>query len=1216
MAISPSKIEHGLNLGDDTMLMNYTKIIEDDENEPSGKMKDVINYFKSIVSVTVATPFKGAFMITTNDEKQVLFSSKVGKFGLLDVNSNEVVTEEKVCECGIFALALTGDNKCVYIAEDNQKINKYLLPDLNEAGSFSGQTGVVNAMVSTVNDLYLFTASSLSEVTMWMLKVNPVASQVLYKCKGAVSCLDLSANEMYLSSGGLDGKIYIYELGRDENSSGKLLNSIDVGSEIWAVKLFPDASKVVCGDSLGNIRTFNLFTWDECAVYVHGGKVFSIDVSNNGSILATSGDNSLIKIWDVTGEHKEVTLKKHSHSVKTIKITKDQSRIISIGSDKTITISRIPSFEKVFIMNTDNIENILKFWTSKKTKRLEGIAKTTDNEFFLSEWDTAGNRTDCFTLGRNEPILAIYISSTSELVAFTNASPEEILDLQGEDRETYICGVVYSLPQRKKIRSYLLHSFNPTSGCVTPDLAYLVTGESFKISIWNYSDFSKVAKVFAHNGKILKLIISNDLLYTFGEDAVLKKFKCNFGNSENKLVEEDSLNFSGSVSSFEMDLSDDSKYMYLAFADLFQVVELDAFLKILTVEKSYIGMLKNVKGTLMLLSSDGIDIYSCKSLQLMCNYKRDFDILRVLVTENKKGLYIETSSELIQVTNPLNPDSITLVGDISDLDRFEDHVASILDKNCVEMFNGSQWLIEPQHINLIHLYAFFNMCDVIKDAIRGKEGCPAIAFFDSIHQFTPLSIAIQLNFSECIHSIITSLRKAIKSVAEVSPYRKFIFQYLESSLPLLNLTGYKGLHKLYRNILELDSSPYLPNFCEYYVKLPMAIRSNHLFLDADDFNLSSEIPEDGIAIVFYKSLIKIPMEMGSSKSLEFMKSLGDCSNEEIFETKLIKLILTQKWDSSKKYIWAQACLYIVYLLLLCLYTSFEPLRTAEFLLAPFIVSCLLYAYEMVFMIISISKYFQDFWNVVDSLRAWIMATYSVLVWVGYFSISATENTREKNMLAVLIFVSWMRGITYFRINAKTRYLIKLLFQVCIDIGAFLIILFYSILAFGLIFRAFDASESADFFTSITYSYMIIIGNWDNPTDPDFNSIITLLATILNPVVSLNLLISILSDTYAQVSQNQLVADSLELIEMIIEVETLMFWNRNKNSAHFLQSMEEDSIEDEDQENLIYHVNNIHSKINYLQQNFSFSKTSLDRLETKVYSKSDEIMEILRGLLGK
>ena len=52
---------------------------------------------------------------------------------------------------------------------------------------------------------------------------------------------------------------------------------------------------------------------------------------------------------------------------------------------------------------------------------------------------------------------------------------------------------------------------------------------------------------------------------------------------------------------------------------------------------------------------------------------------------------------------------------------------------------------------------------------------------------------------------------------------------------------------------------------------------------------------------------------------------------------------------------------------------------------------------------------------------------------------------------------------------------------------------------------------------------------------------------------LNLLISIIGDTYDKVQEGQVVANTRELLYMVREIESLMYWKRTKKEKHFLHT---------------------------------------------------------------
>ena len=71
---------------------------------------------------------------------------------------------------------------------------------------------------------------------------------------------------------------------------------------------------------------------------------------------------------------------------------------------------------------------------------------------------------------------------------------------------------------------------------------------------------------------------------------------------------------------------------------------------------------------------------------------------------------------------------------------------------------------------------------------------------------------------------------------------------------------------------------------------------------------------------------------------------------------------------------------------------------------------------------------------------------------------------ETEILVLNLFVSWLRGFSYFRLLKITRYYVNLIYEVFFDIFPFLTILCYSTLAFSFIFRTLMGNDNPDFST--------------------------------------------------------------------------------------------------------------------------------------------------------
>lgn len=120
-------------------------------------------------------------------------------------------------------------------------------------------------------------------------------------------------------------------------------------------------------------------------------------------------------------------------------------------------------------------------------------------------------------------------------------------------------------------------------------------------------------------------------------------------------------------------------------------------------------------------------------------------------------------------------------------------------------------------------------------------------------------------------------------------------------------------------------------------------------------------------------------------------------------------------------------------------------------------------------------------------------------------------------------------------------MITLLKEVFKDMLSFLALLYYSTISFAFIFMIMDSSDSRSGFTSyIAQSYLIDLGDYASDEFSVSQSVIFFLASMINPIIMMNLLISIIGDTHDRVQEGLEVADNKELAEMILEMETLLF----------------------------------------------------------------------------
>ena len=206
-------------------------------------------------------------------------------------------------------------------------------------------------------------------------------------------------------------------------------------------------------------------------------------------------------------------------------------------------------------------------------------------------------------------------------------------------------------------------------------------------------------------------------------------------------------------------------------------------------------------------------------------------------------------------------------------------------------------------INCMHYYAFRNNVKELKIAFENH-----VPYLKSTKAY-PLEISLLLKNVEVSGAIISSLRKKTEKIENSSKMEgldnEFILESLNDCIVELNNQGFRGLDDLYRDCL-IKNKRDLPKFCRNNIKLPRIHFAASTTVTSEEFFAKNEI-EDGQnsenfseeekieqRIVFYTSCLRINLAVGSSESLEFLQSLLNCSNTDIFTTKYVKTLLEYK----------------------------------------------------------------------------------------------------------------------------------------------------------------------------------------------------------------------------------------------------------------------------------------------------------------------------------
>jgi WD40 repeat protein len=553
---------------------------------------------------------------------------------------------------------------------------------------------------------------------------------------------------------------------------------------------------------------------------------------------------------------------------------------------------------------------------------------------------------------------------------------------------------------------------------------------------------------------------------------------------------------------------------------------------------------KDQKSFILSTNTGNVHVYNLPSFKLIntLHYKSTCN-QRLILDSNENYLIVSNDEGIFRTKSPVSPENPTIISqniNIPELIIFLKDIKKGSDEK------NNNWIIAPFMVNSMHYYSFENLKTQLRKAFMSKSD-----YLNSVAG-TPLDISLKKGNIEATGVIISHLKLRVKE-------DKFALETLSDCIIDLNKGGFKGLDELYTDSLVICSQDDLPESTTGDIKLPQIKYGLTAVIDPLTFGVSKESLGEK-KITFLISTIRLNLELGSSESIEFLESLLECSNTEIFKTKFIQTILNDKWNRLKWILIFNGFLYAVYLLSLSYYIMYEDFAVLNVSLVSNII---LFFYEVLQVSLDPAEYIKGLWNYIDITRAALFYAYYI-----FTSLNSSSDTYladqsvpiELNIILLLLtIISWVRGITLFTIYSETRYMIGLLGEVLKDIVPFALVVLYSVAAFSFITLSSNkiSSPGEPIETGqFLQSYFDAIGSFEGSTEYTFKSFLIVLATVFNCIIMMNLLISILGTTYGRVNDDSLVEGLKQLTNLIIEAESVLFLRKGRKKRTFLHICEE------------------------------------------------------------
>ncbi|CAG9322176.1 unnamed protein product [Blepharisma stoltei] len=1044
----------------------------------------------------------------------------------------------------------------------------------------SGHQGSINDIVINHDDRFFLSVGEDTNVHYWDAKTFKIDKTVIVE-EGTVKAVDISKNDKWIAAGGSDRLVHVW--GTMALARGWTMEGHELG--INAVIFTNDSKNIISG---GDDR--NIFVWSvrEKAIALslagHDGPIIDLALTSDNTFLASASSEGAIFVWNIEMMAPQpIPITDQEFNINKICISSDDDMLVSSSKSDGIKIwplrrsflaenKRLAHESSIIAIFEDAKSEFFYTFTNKEIKMWRIQTMELEAEFNSDETEITAA---IFLKHINQPCIGSEngILRTLKLVGkefksgFVLNAHSSAINCFVEAHDSFVTGgnegiiCVWDSTTAKKRGAMIGHSLGITCLCLTHDKSILISAsQDLEIKVWNIITGNELTAIKkTHNDRVLCLSFTENEFFAVS------------GGADNSLLLWDlrAKRHSPPLESHKDDIT-------------CMLVYQNEFLITGSLDK-YIG------------------VWSIKDQLLLGKISAGFKITSLTFIDDCKEILVGSSGGvLIRMPNPLSVNSSLSILPEKYSGLFLSYLRKVVLKE-TDIYDPlfTDYVIFPDRFSILHFLAFLKNANMLGQAL--KSGAK---FIKSIVAEDPLKISL-FQSKQCTELILRSFPKYI------APNNPKIFRYVEPLLKNFNNANLMNLHFLYESAFTPCTDKILPEFGVMVGSNPEVRWSYSEFIDHSKFvheKAKNDQEWRQQQLSFSRSLIRLPTIPGALSSVLFLQSIVMCKNHEIFKTELIKSLLQFKWRKTKAFIIIEGILFIGFFATMIAHGISDD-SGANFTYALLAFNCV-YAIKEILLIKYVGRYYiGDPWNLVGLSKIIILYLYL------FFRVGHETWHAKVYIFPFALMTSFIRGAGYLRAYKPTRRFIRLLIQIYMDIGPFLIVLLSCTVIFGIVFYVLKLNEFIK--DALLRAYTLNYGEFNIDTEwSGFSTFLDLFASFFTTLIMLNIIISIMGDTYDKVSENSEANDQKEFAALIMEVESIMIWNREMNVPYYVHQcaikeseVQEDSSKWSGKMNVIKKsVKGIHTKCKNIRNEMKSLKLMIKEFPKNLKSEVNKLVE--------
>ena len=1084
------------------------------------------------------------------------------------------------------------DSSYLLTVSDDLSIKVWNVQEKREAYSYFGHLGAVNCVELNNDESVMATCSSDKSIQLWDLFSNLLIKS-LEGHQGVVYCCKFSPDSRKLASGSLDETIIVWNLLSFEAEASLTGHKFAVYSILFAL----NGLEVFSSSRDCTVRKWNLETKKEVfCKKAHAESIWSIDISSDGQFIATGSADKLVKIISSKTGNEVQVFEGHTNWVKSVGYTKDSKFLISASGDQAIKVWDLNKKSLAFNLNghtgavfslsinfndsliaTGSSDNYIKVWNLQEAReeftieahlstvnylrfsKKSNILFSASADKLVKKWEIS-QKSSIFVLKSHEDKVRSIKASNNQnkLISCANDGKVKIWDLDTKkvidtlqvsktilwslalsNDNSYFATAshsgelkIYGFSDKNEISAKMLHEGGINYVSISPDDLYIATGSNDKtVKLVDSKNLENVTTFFGHTHFVwvVEFTPNNKFLISGSNDKLIKIW-----NIETKLIERNLIGHTNAV--YSLSISSDSRTLVSGSTDttvkMWNIEEYKEFISFTGHSDAVRAVAISPSGQYAASASfdSYVIIWNLWEKRLEWKLKAHNDtVLCINFSPEGKVLYTGASDKLIKAWE-INENLEFSEGRLDIAGSYEYYyeeplnflnvISSLRYKNFENLSLGAMNLaLGPYKFTTIHYLCYLGNSSILQKYL----GNPGVIIKSDNLGHSGLFYSIQKQNQNCTDMILNHMIELSTNY----PSGLFIdssFHSIRNDLTTIISNSSPFLHSLMDQFIISNNEKFY--FGSSFKSLPMMLLENSQFPNPEKFFI--EHGEESQPLVLKSYRYQLPFITGSASSTDFLNSLLICTNQEIFRTEFVQYYSKYIWNRELFWIYLYTFLVWANLISIILIVSTKHLG---FVIMLIVINFLLLFWEILQMVHGFKEYIVSWWNLLDLFRLSFTSCWIILIFF---------NSYRWYIIWPTILLNIIRGLTGFRAFDKTRFYIKLILISVSNSKFFLIIFIYTTICFGLLSSSSIKEGDYDYKYLWVYPFELTIGDTTGIGSNEFELkyLTFCLMLIVNIVLMLNMLISILGDSFDEFQLKADIYDFTEIIEVLVEIEQI------------------------------------------------------------------------------